>query len=659
MPTLKQNRKASCSRSHTTHSETHNFLTQVQQPPQQQQPMHQHNLKRKVAEPEDVAEEEDSENDVMESPEIKRAKTEYLKSLYAGKKQQSEVVLVVVETEEKKKEEESHSNEDDAEIQKKKYEDIWRQAKILRYVAPIPAIAEAITDTPDALLHMIKTMDPETFCQPPLNSVARKWLGSSTSSSAVISFESKKKDDADDDDDLEDATSHKTNGKKSKRAASAKKKSNDEDDSSSNADDADDDGGAASKKRRRTKKKTHNVTMVYLEKHGMELSESTKKLIEKCPEKHICCADGHRLRAGPFVDTNNNNNKRSKKMKLNLNSKTKPAAAAADHDHDHDHGSKNNDSDDEETAAAAAAAALAVADSDDNNDDFDEEKEDVDEFGLLIPPPKIQQLQKAMIEQKPSKVNIVCICCAEVVPANFIACHCPSDECVLKNENPKKKGFRTQVCKKCFLNLGLLPGAIGTVLQLRKSVKDPKHDEKYNEVTNAIQVHLEKVSEMKTRPKAFHPDHMDQTYFLNEDGNEEYTFVSTELKLKIKDAYHKAVNSEKYIQELKLEVAQLIHVQEEMKKIIREKKEALVLAKTCYLHRLKKKQEAAAAEEETDDEADEADEADGGCGGGKKEDKHKSSTGTSSSEEEEDSSSSSSSSDDSDDDSDNDDFNIV
>ena len=293
-------------------------------------------------------------------------------------------------------------------------------------------------------------------------------------------------------------------------------------------------------------------------------------------------------------------------------------------------------------------------------ENMSEDKEDVDEFGLLIPPPKIQQLQKAMIEQKPRKVNIVCICCAEVVLANFIACHCPSDECVLKNENPKKKGFRTQVCKKCFLNLGLLPGAIGTVLQLRKSVKDPKHDEKYNEVTNAIQVHLEKVNEMKTRPKAFHPDHMDQTYFRNEDhGNEEYTFVNTELKLKIKDAYHKAVNSEKYIQELKLEVAQLIHVQEEMKKIIREKKEALVLAKTCYLHRLKKKQEAAAAEEETDDEADEA-QADGGCGGGKKEDKHKSSTGTSSSEEEEDSSSSSSSSsDDSDDDSDNDDFNIV
>ena len=63
MPTLKQNRKASCSRSHT-HSETHKFLAQVQQ--QQQQPLKDHNLKRKAAEPEDVAEEEDSENDVVE-----------------------------------------------------------------------------------------------------------------------------------------------------------------------------------------------------------------------------------------------------------------------------------------------------------------------------------------------------------------------------------------------------------------------------------------------------------------------------------------------------------------------------------------------------------------------------------------------------------------
>ena len=90
--------------------------------------MHQHNLKRKVAEPEDVAEEEDSENDVVESPEIKRAKMEFLKSLYAGKKQPSEV-LVVVETEEKKKEEESHSKDHKAESQKKKSEGIWSNAK--------------------------------------------------------------------------------------------------------------------------------------------------------------------------------------------------------------------------------------------------------------------------------------------------------------------------------------------------------------------------------------------------------------------------------------------------------------------------------------------------------------------------------------------------
>ena len=107
MPTLKQNRKASGSRSNT--SETHKFLTQVQQ----QQPPKDHNLKRKAADSEKVAE-EDSENEVVESPEVKRAKMEYLKSLYGGNKQQSEAVL---ETEEKK--EERHS-EDKAESQKKK-----------------------------------------------------------------------------------------------------------------------------------------------------------------------------------------------------------------------------------------------------------------------------------------------------------------------------------------------------------------------------------------------------------------------------------------------------------------------------------------------------------------------------------------------------------
>ena len=152
---------------------------------------------------------------------------EYLKRLYSGNKQQSEV-----ETEEKKEEshsedkaesqkkksegiwsnakqsevemeekkEESHSDEDEAEIRKKKYEDIWHHATMLKHVAPIPAVAEAITDTPDALLPMIK-MDPETFRMPTLNSVARKWLDST--SSTVISFESKKKDDDDTDDDLE------------------------------------------------------------------------------------------------------------------------------------------------------------------------------------------------------------------------------------------------------------------------------------------------------------------------------------------------------------------------------------------------------------------------------------------------------------------------
>ena len=156
---------------------------------------------RKAADSEKVAA-EDSENDVVESPEVKRAKMEYLKRLYSGNKQQSKVEtekkkeeshrkdkakshkkksegiwsnakqseVVVVEMEEKK--EESHSD-DEAEIQMKKFEDIWRHANMLKHVAHIPAIAEAITDTPDALLPMIK-MDPETFRMPPLNSEARK-----------------------------------------------------------------------------------------------------------------------------------------------------------------------------------------------------------------------------------------------------------------------------------------------------------------------------------------------------------------------------------------------------------------------------------------------------------------------------------------------------
>ena len=108
---------------------------------------------------------------------------------------------------------------------------------------------------------------------------------------------------------------------------------------------------------------------------------------------------------------------------------------------------------------------------------------------------------------------------------------------------------------------------------------------------------------MKTLPEAFHLDHMDQTCFLNKDGDEKYTFISTELKLKIENTYNKAVNNEKNIQKLKLEVAQLMHIQEEMKKTIREKKEDLVQAKACYLVRRKKQKQEEAAEE-TDDEAE-------------------------------------------------------
>ena len=66
MPTLKRNKKASGSSSNT--SETHKFLAQVQQ---QQQPSQDHNLKHKAADSEKVAE-EDSENKVVESPEVKR-----------------------------------------------------------------------------------------------------------------------------------------------------------------------------------------------------------------------------------------------------------------------------------------------------------------------------------------------------------------------------------------------------------------------------------------------------------------------------------------------------------------------------------------------------------------------------------------------------------
>ena len=41
---------------------------------------------------------------------------------------------------------------------------------------------------------------------------------------------------------------------------------------------------------------------------------------------------------------------------------------------------------------------------------------------------------------------------------------------------------------------------------------------------------------METLPKAFHPDHMDKIYFLNEDGDDESKFRITGLMLKIEDA---------------------------------------------------------------------------------------------------------------------------
>ena len=127
-----------------------------------------HNLKRKAADSEEV--EEDSENDVVESPEIKRARMEYLKRLYHGNKQQSEEEMEEKEESDDKAEiqkkrfediwhnakqsevemKEKEGSEDETEIQKKTFEDIWHNENMLKHVAPIPAIAEAITDTPDA-----------------------------------------------------------------------------------------------------------------------------------------------------------------------------------------------------------------------------------------------------------------------------------------------------------------------------------------------------------------------------------------------------------------------------------------------------------------------------------------------------------------------------
>ena len=83
---------------------------------------------------------------------------EYLKGLYHGNKQQAEGEM--------EKRREPQGGDDEAEIQKKKFMDIWRNVNMLKHVAPLPVIAEAITDTPDALLLMTK-MDPKTFRMPP------------------------------------------------------------------------------------------------------------------------------------------------------------------------------------------------------------------------------------------------------------------------------------------------------------------------------------------------------------------------------------------------------------------------------------------------------------------------------------------------------------
>ena len=107
-------------------------------------------MRRKAADSEEI--EEDSENECLR---LKKIKTEILKMFYHGDTQQEEVEM-----------KEKEGGDDEAEIQEKKFKDIWRNANMLKYVAPIPVKAEAITDTPDALLPMIK-MDPKTFHVPP------------------------------------------------------------------------------------------------------------------------------------------------------------------------------------------------------------------------------------------------------------------------------------------------------------------------------------------------------------------------------------------------------------------------------------------------------------------------------------------------------------
>ena len=57
---------------------------------------------------------------------------EYLKGLYHGNKQQAEGEM--------EKRREPQGGDDEAEIQKKKFMDIWRNVNMLKHVAPLPVI---------------------------------------------------------------------------------------------------------------------------------------------------------------------------------------------------------------------------------------------------------------------------------------------------------------------------------------------------------------------------------------------------------------------------------------------------------------------------------------------------------------------------------------
>ena len=58
--------------------------------------------------------------------------------------------------------EKKDAGDNEAEIQEKKFKDIQLNVNMLKYVAGLPVIAEAITDTPDALLPMTKWI-PKLF----------------------------------------------------------------------------------------------------------------------------------------------------------------------------------------------------------------------------------------------------------------------------------------------------------------------------------------------------------------------------------------------------------------------------------------------------------------------------------------------------------------